>query len=90
MPHLDWRHNHYFELLCSFAGLEMLGTRSASVHVLHYHEIKNWYGPGDEPPPHIDFFYPRNMLTISYNAARLGISLITRDLGWLFESDRIN
>ncbi|KAL2802613.1 hypothetical protein BJX63DRAFT_414697 [Aspergillus granulosus] len=90
IPYAGWRYNHYFKFLCSLAGLEMLGSSSASLHALQYNGVKNWYGPGDEPPPHIDFFYPHNMLTISYNAASLGVSLSTRDGGWVSTADRVN
>jgi hypothetical protein len=70
-----------FELPCSLAGLEMLGGDLASLHALTYDGVDDWWGPGIEPPAHIDFYYPRTMLTISFNAASLGVSLSTRYLG---------
>jgi hypothetical protein len=81
IPNAGWRYNGHISILCDLAGLEMLGGSYASLHALHYHGVKHWFGPGDEPPPHIDFFYPRNMLVISYNTASLTISLCTRHLG---------
>ncbi|KAL2811820.1 hypothetical protein BDW59DRAFT_155448 [Aspergillus cavernicola] len=90
IPNADWHYTRRFELPCSLAGLEMLGGRVATSHALRYNGVKDWVGPGDEPPPHIDFFYPRNMLTISYNAASLGITLSTRDAGWLFTGGRVH
>ncbi|KAL2785091.1 hypothetical protein BJX66DRAFT_68086 [Aspergillus keveii] len=70
-----------FELPCSLAGLEMLGGDLASLHALKYDGVDDWWGPGNEPPAHIDFYYPRMMLTISFNAASLGVSLSARYLG---------
>jgi hypothetical protein len=80
-PALMYEIVNRFELPCSLAGLEMLGGSLASLHALKYDGVDDWWGPGNEPPPHIDFYYPRTMLTISFNAASLGVSLSTRDLG---------
>lgn len=73
-----------FKTACHLAGLDMFVILIASNQALLYNDVKDWHGPGNEPPPHINFFYPRNMLTISYNPASLGITLHTRDEeGWV-------
>ncbi|KAJ0426755.1 hypothetical protein BJY00DRAFT_306750 [Aspergillus carlsbadensis] len=69
------------ELPCSLAGLDMLRGSLASRQALRYDGVEDWDGPGIEPPAHIDFYYPRNILTISFNSASLGVSLSTRYLG---------
>ncbi|KAF9883319.1 hypothetical protein FE257_003737 [Aspergillus nanangensis] len=94
MPDVPGLNRHYpdlFKLSCHLAGLDMFVILIASNQALLYNGVKDWNGPGNEPPPHINFFYLRNMLTISYNPASLAITLHPRDVdGWVSWDPMVN
>ncbi|KAF9883081.1 hypothetical protein FE257_004115 [Aspergillus nanangensis] len=93
MPDISDRQGEYadqFEISGYLAGLQPFRCWAASRDALYYNGVEDWTGPGNKPPPHIDFFYPRNILTVSYNPnLTLGADKVDKVIGYWDEVRRL-